>query len=60
MTSRLMEEFFHNIYVDRAKEIIADNALPLEKIAEYFDLPLDEVKQLAEQCNSAPSSAQKK
>ena len=60
MTSRLVEEFvneeIHDECVKVAKRIIAANALPLDDIAKITALPLDEVKQLAEQNKSENSS----
>ena len=53
---RLMEEFGKDERQDErvviAKEMIANNAMPLDQIAKYFGLTLDEVKKLAEKKKS--------
>ena len=44
---RSIEEMLNEEKVKIAKRMIADNELPLEKIAEYSGLPIAEVKKLA-------------
>lgn len=43
---KVIEEMQTEIKVDAAKRMISDGILPLEKVAEYVDLPLNEIKSL--------------
>lgn len=53
MSSRIMEELRDEGRQEsqeaNARTMLADGILPLEKIAQYAGLPLDEVKHLAAQ-----------
>ena len=46
---KAVEELCKEELVDAAKRMLSDGILPLEKIAEYSGLTVDEVKVLAEQ-----------
>ena len=43
---RSIEEMLNEEKVKIAKRMIADNELPIEKIAEYSDLSIEEVRKL--------------
>ena len=48
---KAVEDLFKQELLDIAKDMLADGLLPLEKIAEYSKLTLEEVKELTEQRN---------
>lgn len=57
---RVMEEKWEegrkSNQLETAKRMLADGILSLEKIAQYSNLPLDEVRRIAsEQSNSGPA-----
>ena len=53
---RVMEEMCEETRKVNARTMLKDGILPLEKIAQYSNLPLDEVRRTAsEQSNSGPT-----
>ena len=65
MVSRILEEMCEEVVKEAAKKadlearksvalnMIRDRKLPLEEIAKYFKLSLEEIKELAEQDNES-------